>query len=201
MSQLHIDTSMLSPRFLITIIALLSVLPWTKAYYCTPPRSLLPTPKDCHELIDALESLSRLPPFNAAKTWSRNVEDTVTTQQLPKDYWVQGRGPSTCAIHIDIVPYGNINAEDSFDLRSVANAGEIVIEQCLVRRRNLGTEYPGRKENIQVRIVRTDAPWLKGKITNVTNVLRLGNGTSLFVATDKPKKHGTAAGADIAEER
>ena len=182
----------------ISTILLLYYLPFTSAIICLASHRLLPTPKDCHELIDALEYLARFPPYNTPHTWSRHLEDTSSSRKLPKDYWLQGRGPSTCAIHIDVVPW-NLDAEESFELRTVASLGEVVVEQCVVRRRQLGLAYPGLRELVQARIVRTDAPWLKGKTTVIRNMVSLGNGTNLWEATAKPGDllNGTRSGVVV----
>ena len=184
------------------IALFLHFFPVASAVICFSSHHILPTSKDCHELIDALEFLARYPPYNLPMTWSRHVEDTSSNRKLPKDYWLQGRGPSTCAIHIDAVPW-NVDAEESFQLKSVANLGEVLVEQCVVRRRQLGLAYPGIRELVQVRIVRTDAPWLKGKTTVIKNVVRLGNGTSLWEATDKPRAflNGTRPGVAVERRR
>lgn len=192
---------MLCPPSII-IISLLSLLTPTRSYICTSPHGILPMPKDCHELIDAIEVLSHIHPFDTPKLWSRHVEDSVSAQKLPKDYWLQGRGPSTCAIHVDVIPFGDLNAQDTFPFQSLATVGEIVVEQCLIRRRELGLAYPGARENIQAKIIRTDAPWRKSKVSMVRNLGRLGNGTSLFEATAKVKKHHLIRpGGNVSEER
>jgi len=146
-----------------SLLASLLLLPLTHTYTCTPTPHLLPRPTDCHSLIDALTLLSSSPPYNTPKLWSRLVEDTDSTLKLPKDYWLQGRGPETCAVHIDVVGSdhhnqarneeggggggggrGDWRAEnDTFTLGSVANVMEIVVEQCLVRRRELGGDVRG----------------------------------------------------------
>ena len=117
---------------------------------------------------------------------------------MPKDYWLQGRGPSTCAIHIDAVPW-DLEAEETFELKNAASLVEVVVEQCLIRRRKLGFAYPGVRELVQARIVRTDAPWLKGKTTVIRNVVNLGNGTHLWEATTRPGPvlNGTRSGVGV----
>lgn len=194
------DSNMLYSRSFISTIFLLYYLPFASAVICLSGQRLLPTAKDCHELIDALEYLAHFPPYSSPQAWSRHVEDSVSTRKLPKDYWLQGRGPSTCAIHIDVVPW-NLDAEETFELKNVAGLGEIIVEQCLVRRRQFGLAYPGLRELVQARIVRTDAPWLKGKTTVIRNVVSLGNGTNLWEATAKVGAllNGTRSG--VAAER
>ena len=188
LNLVHLSSDMLSFISIIITLVFLPSSPLARAYICTRPHGVLPSPKDCHELIDSIEALSRIPPFNTPKLWSRHVEDTAETLKLPKDYWLQGRGPSTCAFHVDVVPWGDLNGNDTFSFRGMATAGEIIVEQCLVKRRKLGLAYPGVKELVQVRVIRTDAPWLKDKVGKVRNVFRLWNGTNLYEATDEPSK-------------
>lgn len=188
---------MLSLRSIIITLGFLIFPPLAHAYICTRPHGVLPIPKDCHELIDSIEALSLIPPYNTPKLWSRLVEDTTTSLKLPKDYWLQGRGPSTCAIHVDVAPWGDLRANDTFTFRGMSTAGEIIVEQCLVKRRNLGLAYPGVKEIVQVRILRTDAPWFKRKVGTVTNLFRLSNGTSLFGATGISRKNTVSTASDI----
>lgn len=83
----------------------------------------------------------------------------------------------------------------------MAVAGEIIVEQCLVKRKNLGLAYPGAKEIVQVRVVRTDAPWLKSKAGTVRNIFRLWKGTSLFEATDEPTKSMNRTESNVAVQR
>ena len=94
-----------------------------------------------------------------------------------------------------------MNAEESFELKNVASLVESVVEQCLVRRRQLGLVYPGIRELVQARIVRTDAPWLKGKATVVRNLGKLGNGTYLWEATAKPRALPNGTRSDATVER
>jgi len=187
--------------FSLLLLLPLALLPLTHTYTCTPTPHLLPRPTDCHSLIDALTLLSSSPPYNTPKLWSRLVEDTPTTLKLPKDYWLQGRGPETCAVHIDVVGSdhhnqarneegggrggGNWRAEnDTFTLGSVANVMEIVVEQCLVRRRELGWGCPGVKGTVGARVVRTDAPWLRRGVRSVRRVGEVQGGGVLWEATD-----------------
>ena len=149
----------------------LSLLNLTAAYRCITPRHPLPTPSQCHILIDALEILSINPPYNAPLRWSRNVQDTRTTLRLPKSYRLVSTFPNSCAIHVDTVPE-DISAEDTFAVRNVGNMAEILVEQCLVRQRKLGWGFPGPRANIQVSIVRADGWWSRG----VGPVRRVGEG-------------------------
>jgi len=188
----------------------LLLLPLTHTYTCTPTPHLLPRPTDCHSLIDALTLLASSPPYNTPKLWSRLVEDTESTLKLPKDYWLQGRGPETCAVHIDVVGPDHNNQKagnggggggggeggggggrggwraenDTFTLGSVANVLEIVVEQCVVRRRELGWGCPGLKGAVGARVVRTDAPWLRRGVRSVRRVGEVEKGVVLWEATD-----------------
>ena len=167
------------------------------SYICTAAHGLLPTPRDCHELLDAIEALSRTPPYNNPMLWSRHVEDSTTSQKLPKAFWIQGREPGTCTIHVDVVPYGDLNAEDTFPFQNLANVGEILVEQCLIRRRKLGLAYPGMRENVEARIVRTSALLLEGKVGGVRSLKRWGNGMSLFEVTVRLEKALIGIGRNV----
>ena len=76
------------------------------------------------------------------KEWGRELPTTLDTQKVPKVFWISGRGPTTCAIHVDVDAY-NPTAVDSFRFSDVASAAEEVIAQCLVRpNRKIGLAYP-----------------------------------------------------------
>ena len=75
------------------------------------------------------------------KVWGRELPTTTETQQVPKVFWIAGRGPTTCAIHVDVDAFSPF-AVDSFRLSDVASAAEEVIAQCLVPQRKTGLAYP-----------------------------------------------------------
>lgn len=43
---------------------------------------------------------------------------------------------------------------DKFSLKTAATVADVVMEQCLVRRRSVGWEYPGRRQEVRVAILR-----------------------------------------------
>ena len=75
------------------------------------------------------------------KVWGRLLPTAFDTQHIPKVFWISGRGPTTCAIHVDVDAF-NPFAVDSFRLSDVASAAEEVIAQCLVPNRKVGLAYP-----------------------------------------------------------
>ena len=88
------------------------------------------------------------------KAWGRRLPTTLETQKVPKVFWISGRGPTTCAIHVDVDAY-DLFAVDDFRLSDVASAGEEVVAQCLSAKSKIGLAYPaGPDGNVhaQVRI-------------------------------------------------
>ena len=75
------------------------------------------------------------------KAWGRGLPTTLDTQKVPKIFWISGRGPSTCAIHVDVDAY-DLFAVDDFRLADVASAGEQVVSQCLAAKSKVGLAYP-----------------------------------------------------------
>ena len=113
----------------------------SRAAICTSPLGPLPTINDCQDIADAVSFLSRLPRENNMKAWGRGLPTTDDTQKVPKIFWISGRGPVTCAIHVDVDAY-DLWAVDDFRLSDVASAAEEVIAQCLIPRRKVGLAYP-----------------------------------------------------------
>ena len=75
------------------------------------------------------------------KAWGRNLPTTLDTQKVPKVFWISGRGPTTCAVHVDVdayIPW----AVDDFRVSDVAAAGGQVLAECLVARSKIGLAYP-----------------------------------------------------------
>ena len=100
---------------------------------------------------------------------------------------------------MDAVPW-NTSAEEIFSLASASIVAEIIVEQCLVRGKKLGWAYPGPREQVQVKILRTDSPWLRRKVSEVRRVAVVGNGTILFEATDVKRHKGNGI-TDVAVQR
>lgn len=70
---------------------------------CFHARSALPIVHECQDLTQAIAYLSRLPNENNVKAWGRRLPTGPETQNVPKVYWIVGRGPKTCAVHVECV--------------------------------------------------------------------------------------------------
>ena len=155
-------------RFLILLLSTsFTIYKLSRGAICITAPSLLPTVNDCNDLVDAISWLSRLPGENNMKAWGRRLPTTLDTQKVPKVFWISGRGPTTCAIHVDVDAY-DLFAVDDFRLSDVASAGEEVVAQCLSAKSKVGLAYPagpdgnvhaqvrifGRKPNCSVKKVR-----------------------------------------------
>ena len=81
------------------------------------------------------------------KAWGRRLPTTFDTQKVPKVFWISGRGPTTCAVHVDVDAY-DLWAVDDFRLADVASAGEEVVAQCLSPRRMVGLAYPAGPDGL-----------------------------------------------------
>ncbi|CAD6570781.1 MAG: hypothetical protein ASARMPRED_003931 [Alectoria sarmentosa] len=126
---------------------------------CTSTRGLLPTVRDCNDLIEAISWLSRLPNENNMKAWGRRLPTTLDTQKVPKVFWISGRGPTTCAVHVDVDSY-DLFAVDDFRLADVASAAEEVVTQCLSAKSKVGLAYPAGPDGyVHAKVVRTDSPF------------------------------------------
>ena len=75
------------------------------------------------------------------KAWGRRLPTTLDTQKVPKVFWIVGRGPTTCAVHVDVDAY-DLFAVDDFRLADVASAAEEVVAQCLSAKSKVGLAYP-----------------------------------------------------------
>ena len=129
-------------RFLPLLLSnLFTLYTVSQAAICVAARGLLPTIKDCEDLTTAITYLSRLPGENNVRAWGRRLPTTLETQKVPKVFWISGRGPSTCAISVDVDSY-DLFAIDDFRLADVASAGDEVIAQCLSAKRKVGLAYP-----------------------------------------------------------
>lgn len=111
------------------------------AAICTSARSILPIIRDCQDITEAVSLLSRIPGENTMKAWGRQLPTTPDTEKVPKVFWISGRGPTTCAIHMDVDAYDTW-AVDFFRLSDVASAADEVISQCLVAKSKVGLAYP-----------------------------------------------------------
>ena len=141
------------------LLLLLFLLPRSLQTECYHARSALPILLHCEELAEAIDYLSRRPGENDIMAWGRRLPTTRHTQKLPKVYWISGRGPSTCAIHIDVNPTDYF-AVDSFNQSRVASCASRVVQQCLAQQGLLGLDYPTAEEHVYVKVVRSDSPML-----------------------------------------
>ena len=131
------------------------------AYTCLTSHHIPPITRDCYALINALDILSHIPPYDTPLRWSRLANDTDSSRYLPKSYRLSTWFPNTCAIRLDAVP-SDLDAEDVFSLSHIVNMAEIIVEQCLVRKKKIGSGFPGMRANIQLNLMRADRIWLEG---------------------------------------
>ena len=113
----------------------------SQAVVCIRAPALLPTISDCTTIVEAIGWLSRMQGENTMRAWGRHLPTTLDTQKVPKVFWISGRGPTTCAVHVDVDAY-HPWAVDDFRLSDVAAAGEQVVAQCLMARSKIGLAYP-----------------------------------------------------------
>ncbi|KAL8834916.1 MAG: hypothetical protein Q9176_007210 [Flavoplaca citrina] len=147
--------------FILPLLLLLSILPFTTPLdcYAPPAGTSLPLLPHCQELVYALLYTSRLPHKNDAKTWGRNLRSTDFTEYLPKVYWLPGRGPRSCAINLDVDPL-HPDAKEIFRISDIARAATRIVNICLIGRREVGRDALGAGGRVWARLVRTDAPLL-----------------------------------------
>lgn len=163
-----------------SVFFLWSICTVARCLRCIPPPGALPTLPDCRDLTNAIASVSRLPGENIVKAWGRHLPETSDTVNLPRVYWVSGRGPTTCAVHVD-VSADDYFAVDEFRLRSVGVAAERVVAQCLLRLNQIGFSYPSPSRHVYAKIVRTDNPVLSELLRNSTVLsLQSSNMTNLL---------------------
>ncbi|KAF6235280.1 hypothetical protein HO173_006474 [Letharia columbiana] len=144
---------------LLLLFAPFTIYTLSQAAICTPAPGLLPTVSDCTDLLEAISWLSRMPGENNMKAWGRRLPTTLDTQKVPKVYWISGRGPTTCAVHVDVDSY-DLWAVDDFRLADVASAGEEVVAQCLSAKSKVGLAYPAGADGlVHAKVVRTDSPF------------------------------------------
>ena len=135
------------------LFASFTIFTHSRAAICTAAPGLLPTIGDCNDLIDAISWLSRLPGENNMKAWGRRLPTTLDTQKVPKVFWISGRGPTTCAVHVDVDSY-DLWAVDNFRLADVASAGEEVVAQCLSAKSKIGLAYPaGADGHVHAKVI------------------------------------------------
>ena len=119
------------------------------------------------------------------RAWGRGLPTTADTQKVPKVFWISGRGPTTCAVHVDVdayIPW----AVDDFRLSDVAAAGEQVLAQCLMARNKIGLEYPAGLDGhvyakVRNKFHQIDCTHCKD---NCTNILKVKNYSNRATNTD-----------------
>ena len=168
--------------FIVSILALF--YQGSQGIECYRARTAIPLAGHCQALVEAIEYLSGMPGENNVRSWGRHLPTTPQTMKVPKVYWIGGRGPDTCAVHVD-VRSTDLFAVDSFRQSDVARSATRVVAACLVRQLKLGLDYPTELEHVYVKIVRSDAPFLMrsfGKYSD-ENVSLPDSGEVLHIAT------------------
>ena len=154
----------------------------TQTLSTDPPWGPLPVPAHCQILVNGLAYASTLPDGRTYKDWGRDVPNTATTVKLPKVFWLSRRGPSTCALDLDVIP-DDLSAAENFTLRDVATAAERMLSICLYGRSQVGSELLGDNKRVMAKLVRADVPrireWNQGDMERVT----LRNGVELIAAS------------------
>ena len=129
----------------------------------TPPRGTpLPITVHCRELANAIIYAGNLPEYRAPRSWGRGLQDNETATKIPKLYWLPGRGPSSCALQIDVQP-PNVFAVEKFTLTDVGVAAAMIINFCLIENRKLGLESLGETKQVDAVMMRADGPMLPDK--------------------------------------
>ena len=150
---------------------------------CYPPRrGMLPIPAHCRDLAGALTYAASLPRGNDLKRWGRSLPSAGDTENVPKLYWLAGRGPTTCAVELDAVP-SKPDAVEEFGLKAVAQAAARIVNICVYGQSRVGNETLGPTEGIVAELRRTDSPrfrlWHKGGFERLT----LANGAELMAGS------------------
>ena len=140
-------------QFSLLLLSASTIYSHAQAAICTSARGLLPTISDCKDIAEAIHWLSRLPNENNMKAWGRGLPSTLDTEKVPKVFWISGRGPTTCAVHVDVDAYDTL-AVDDFRVSDVASAADEVIAQCLVKKSKVGLAYPaGMDGHVHAKVI------------------------------------------------
>ena len=154
----------------------------TQTLSTDPPWGPLPVPAHCQILVNGLAYASTLPDGKVFKDWGRGLPNTATTMKLPKVFWLSRRGPSTCALDLDVIP-SDLSAVENFTLKDVATVAERILSVCLYGRSQVGTELLGDTKRVMAKLVRADMPrirkWKQGNLER----LALRNGVELLTAS------------------
>ena len=140
------------------VVVLAALCPSSLGIECYRARSALPIASHCQDLIGAIDYLSRMPGQDNIRTWGARLPTTPDSMNLPQVYWIGGRGPETCAVHVDVDPLQYF-AVDSFTQGSVSLTAAKIQVSCLVKQGLLGLDYPNGAKHVFVKLVRTDAPF------------------------------------------
>ena len=140
---------------ILTPLILLSFLGLTVAVTCVVNPGIPPQTTHCVELVSTMLAFSRRPGGSIPKRWGRNVENTPTSVHIPKQFWITGDGPRTCAVVVDSV-FADFEVTEILTLSAVAFAAERILRTCVLFRGFIGLDQIGERQKIVVSIVRVD---------------------------------------------
>ena len=144
--------------FVPLLVVLATLYPSSLGTECFHARRALPIISHCQDLVDGIFYLSHMPGEDNLREWGWRLPTSVNTEHLPKIYWIVDRGPTTCAVHVDVSPVNHFSV-DSFRQSDVGMAAARVVDNCLMRQRLLGLDYPHGSHHVYAMVVRTDAPF------------------------------------------
>ena len=151
------------------------------------------------DLTNAIDYAAHLPGGSVFKDWGRGLPSAGQTEKLPKVYWLAGRGPTTCAFQLDVIP-SEPTAVERFGLFAIAIAAEKILRICMLGRSQVGSELLGENKAVSITMVRTDAPRLGYWKGSWIETLALENGIELQVAslnTTEPATRGSIMQLDV----
>lgn len=174
------------------LLPLLVVSTLSSAYVCFPAPSFLPSERDCRALVHGLFWLSEREP--RTKTWSRHLDTTQDTEQLPKWFYVEGRQPpTTCLVVVDSADF---YAVERFPMRGVASSANTVLQTCVEGRGQIGIEFPGEDGPVYVKMERLGGPppnlFLANGQRRKARRVMLPDGNSLYIS-DGPRANSSRA--------
>ena len=97
----------------------------------------LPDLLDCEILIRALFHLSHMPGQDEPKEYGRTVESDIYSEKIPKLYHLYGPEDYNCGILLDVAT-ADYYAIDTFRVRDLATAANIIYDYCLLARAKMG---------------------------------------------------------------
>lgn len=170
------------------ILPFLFLAPLSKSLRCfNPLRPPLPIPSHCQHLANALAYAAVLPRGSDEKDWGRRLPNTAFTEKLPKLYWINGLGPTTCALQLDVVA-GDYLSVETFSLKDVAITTEKIVRVCLFGRSQVGYELLGETEHVEARLIRTDVTGLQDLESSRLERMHLGSGVELLAMSFNASK-------------